>query len=153
MTQKDESIKKTDADIRDGVLDKLAADPDINELDLEVDVTEGGVTLMGSVDAYWKKDYAEKIITAERGVAFIENRLAVAPAEDLLDQAIAKDIVSSLEASGAAAPEKIDVLVVDGNVTLAGEASNGIARRAAEEAARYAAGVKTVENKISVGGA
>ncbi|MFO7970884.1 MAG: BON domain-containing protein, partial [Desulfobacterales bacterium] len=56
---------------------KLAANPDINLLDMDIEVNAGRVVLRGTVEAYWKKLYAENLIEAEPGVVFIENQVHV----------------------------------------------------------------------------
>ncbi len=143
----------TDTEIKDNIIMKLAENPDINVLDLNVSVNAGMATLRGTVDAYWKKIYAEILISPEPGITLVENHIAVTPADDVVDQAIAKDIVSSLEARAAVDAEEVDVSVIDGNVTLTGAVPDWISRRSAADAAFYAAGVKTVTNNLTVAGA
>lgn len=43
-----------DGELEENIRTRLAANPDINLLDMEVTVRSGIVTLRGTVDAYWK---------------------------------------------------------------------------------------------------
>ncbi len=140
----------SDEEIEQAIRAKLAASPDIDPFDLEVSVTAGEVTLRGTVDAFWKKDYAETQVEPEPGVTFINNHLAVVPTDDIIDQDIANDIMASIEARAAVDAENVDVSVVDGKVTLSGRVADWPARRAAVDAAVYTAGVTWIENNLRV---
>ena len=140
----------TDVDIENSVRQRLAINPDIDLLDLEVVVSAGRVTLRGTVDAYWKKIHAEDLIAGEPGVVWIENHLAVVPSEDVADRAIADDIVETLESKAAVDADDVNVRVRDGDVTLTGSVSTWTGRKAADEAAFYTPGVTHVNNRISV---
>ncbi len=142
----------TDDDIKINVSNRLAANPDIDLIDMEVDVTAGQVTLRGTVDAFWKKLHAEQLAANEPGVVSIENHLAVVPTEDIVDKAIAEDIIDSLERKALVDAEDITVRVRDGDVTLTGSVPSWAARRAAEDSALHAAGVKNVTNRLTVTG-
>ncbi len=139
-----------DTEIESAIRTKLAANPDIDLLDLNVTVTAGEVTLRGTVDAFWKKGYAEMLVETEPGVTFINNHLAVVPSDDVVDQDIANDIVYSLETRAAVDAENVDVSVVNGIVTLTGEVFDWSARRSAEDAAVHTAGVVRVDNNLAV---
>lgn len=140
----------TDSEIETTIREKLAANPDIDLIDLIVSVDAGAVTLKGTVDAYWKKAYAEMLVAPEPGVTMIENHLAVTPTEEVIDRDIANDIMASLEARAAVDAENVDVSVVNGTVTLSGMVRDWVARRAADDAALYTAGVVRVDNNLEV---
>jgi hypothetical protein len=53
--------------------------------DIRVSVENGIVTLEGSVDEYWKKGEAERIVRGARGVCHIVNKLAVVPARTVAE--------------------------------------------------------------------
>ncbi|MHB1146438.1 MAG: BON domain-containing protein [Lutibacter sp.] len=53
---------KTDAEIKNDVLDELAWQPNIDETKIGVIVEDGVVTLNGVVDNYTKKVAAEKAV-------------------------------------------------------------------------------------------
>ncbi|HSN56812.1 MAG TPA: BON domain-containing protein [Candidatus Sulfomarinibacteraceae bacterium] len=57
---------------------KLAADPEINPFDIDVDVLEGVVTLTGSVDTDRALQHAEELARRTEGVKGVENLLTIA---------------------------------------------------------------------------
>ena len=59
---------KTDAQIKDDVLDELSWQPNIDETQIGVIVEDGVVTLSGVVDSYSKKLAAEKAVKETYGV-------------------------------------------------------------------------------------
>ncbi len=56
---------------------KLAADPDVNKLDIDVDVLERVVTLSGTVKTDYARRHAEEIARHTKGVIVVKNRLVV----------------------------------------------------------------------------
>lgn len=142
----------TDAEIRENVLSRLLGSPDLELSDLEVTVDAGAVTLKGTVDTYWKKTFLEDLVAFEAGVTFIENHVAVVPSDDVIDKAIAEDIITSLEERAVVDADDIDVSVSDGVVELDGSVPNWAARQSAANAAFYTAGVKMLNNNLVIAG-
>ncbi|MFO7728099.1 MAG: BON domain-containing protein [Desulfonatronovibrio sp.] len=138
----------TDVEILSEIEKKLARNPDIDILDMDITVDSGEVTLRGTVDAYWKKLHAEDLVASEPGVLIINNHLAIVPAKDVIDQDIAGDIVRSIEARAAVSADDVNVEVLNGHVILTGTVPTWAAREAAYEAAIFTAGVIDVENRI-----
>ncbi len=56
---------------------KLAADPEINPFKIDVDTSQGVVTLSGSVSSRKAKEEAEKLAMSVKGVTDVNNRLKV----------------------------------------------------------------------------
>ena len=142
----------SDIEIEAGIRQKLAADPDIDLLNLDVSVGAGIVTLKGTVDTYWKKIHAETLTESEPGVAGIENHIAVVPTEDIIDKEIANDIIDPLERRTTVDADDVNVRVRDGSVKLSGTVPTFAARQAAYESALYTYGVTNIEDRMSVGG-
>jgi len=140
----------TDEEIEARLIERLAANPDINVMDLEVLAVAGTVKLTGTVDAYWKKFHAEKICALESGVVQIENHLTVVPTEKIIDKDIARDIMTTLELKADVEADDVNVEVSDGHVLLNGTLPTWTARQAAHDAALYTPGVTTVENRLFV---
>jgi len=68
--------------VEDGVLlvkvkSKLAADPDVAALDIDVDVSRGVVTLSGDVASKAEADEAVRVARATEGVSGVVNKLQV----------------------------------------------------------------------------
>ncbi|MBN1261138.1 MAG: BON domain-containing protein [Anaerolineae bacterium] len=123
--------------------------PDIYSLDIDVSVSNGVLTLEGTVDAYWKKWKAENLLSDLRGVISITNHLVVVPGDGFTDKAIAADIESALKRNQYVDAEDITVKVEEGHVTLTGSAPTYYARMRARSAAMNAPGVIEVENEIT----
>ncbi len=66
-----------DAAITASVKTKLAADPDVAAINIDVDTNEGVVTLSGRVESQFQKDEAGRIARATDGVRSVINNLTV----------------------------------------------------------------------------
>jgi len=140
----------TDAEIKSNIESTFRWNPSFDEHDLEVEVENGWVTLKGTVDTFWKKIRAESVAVDISGVLGITNKLAVVPTQDIVDKAIAEDIVDAISRKAAVNAENVDVKVKDGEVTLSGTVSDWDADRAAYDAALYTVGVTGVIDNIIV---
>lgn len=140
----------TDEEIKDSLENKLTRNPDIDIQDLEIKVVGGIVDLRGTVDAFWKKNYAEELVAPEPGVIAINNHLAIVPTRDIIDQTIADEIVRSLEARVAVSAEDVTVTVENGEVELTGTVDSWVAKESAYNAAEFTAGVTDVKNYLTI---
>jgi len=145
-----ETDKKTptDPEIKSQAENTLLWNEDIDSTGVEVSINQGVVTLNGTVDSYWKKWLAERIVYRNFGVLSVENHLTIVPTQSILDQDIAEDIEHALKRNFYVDAEEVSVKVDRGVVTLMGEVSTTIARNQAEDVAMYTAGVMDVDNQI-----
>jgi hyperosmotically inducible protein len=67
----------TDAWILTKIKSKLVADPQVSAFNIDVDVTEGNVTLSGTVEKAAAKAEAEKLARATQGVKDVDNKIEV----------------------------------------------------------------------------
>ena len=67
----------TDASITAAVKMKMADDPQVSGMKIDVDTTDGKVTLSGAVDSKSEADRAVKIARSVEGVKSVESRLVV----------------------------------------------------------------------------
>jgi osmotically-inducible protein OsmY len=142
----------TDLRIRKDVEDELAWEPAIDEANIGVAVDNGIVSLTGEVASYGQKHRAEKAALRVRGVRAVANDLVVEVAPHLrrTDAEVAR---SALTAIGLMVPlpeDRIKVVVRDGEVTLEGDVEWDYHRKAAARAVRDLAGVKKVNNLITL---
>ncbi|MFO7836525.1 MAG: BON domain-containing protein [Candidatus Thorarchaeota archaeon] len=140
----------TDSEIKSNIADMLEWNASIDASEIEVDVSAGVVTLDGVVDAYWKKLRAEDVTSRATGVLNVVNELAVVPTEDVLDKAIAEDVVSALETKFTVNADDVDVKVEDGIVTLSGTLPSWTSYRAAMDAAENTLGVTDVVDQLII---
>jgi hyperosmotically inducible protein len=71
--------KITDDTIRDQVMVKLADDPEIGGMPIDVDVHSGVATLKGKVRNDKQKIKAEKVAKKVKGVTGVTNQLVISP--------------------------------------------------------------------------
>ena len=77
LAQKPKQI--TDDTIRDQVMVKLASDPDVGGMPIDVDVRQGVATLKGKVRSEKQKSKAEKLAKKVKGVTGVTNQLVISP--------------------------------------------------------------------------
>jgi len=71
--------KVTDDTIRDQVMVRLADDPEIGGMPIDVDVRQGVATLKGKVRNDKQKQKAEKVAKKVKGVTGVTNQLVISP--------------------------------------------------------------------------
>lgn len=143
-------VLPTDDEIRTRANNILAWEPSIDESTIGVSVLGGIVTLEGTVDAYWKKAFAESKVMGIRGILGIENKLAVTPVKTISDEAVANDVVAALKRDVLVDEDQVTVEVTDGTVRLSGKVPGWASRGAAENDAIYTAGVRNVRNELKL---
>jgi hyperosmotically inducible protein len=143
----------SDAMITSKIESKLAADPQTNNFEIDVDTQNGKVRLRGMVETEAERREAEYLAKSTDGVESVDNQLEIG---DLTMQEGATDawLVTKVKSQLAADPDvnafNIDVDALDGEVTLSGVVTGERARDEAEEIARATDGVKAVRNEIRV---
>ena len=160
-----ESRTATDATITTAVKNKLAADPTTSAARINVDTANGVVTLSGAVPTTAEKSEAERIARNTQGVTQVANNITVeaggapgtagTPGTEretgvggaLGDAAILSGIKTQLVANGIIGA---NVDVKNGEVTLTGAVNDAQKKAKAEEIARQASGVKSVNNQLTI---
>lgn len=143
---------RTDAAIQEDVLAELGFDARVQPNEVGVRVIDGVVTLLGTVDSYFKKKAAEEAALRVEGVRAVANELEVRlpGAAERTDEDIARAIVRALEWKVSIPHEAIDVAVSHGWVTLSGEVDWDFQRQMAEREAHEIIGVRGVTNLITL---
>jgi osmotically-inducible protein OsmY len=111
-------------------------------------VTNGWVTLTGTVDAYYQSAAAERAIRNLAGVKGVLNNVTIhvpVSAENIREK-----IEAALRRSAEVDASHITVATHDGTVTLGGRVRSWAERLEAERAAWAAPGVRHVEDRIAV---
>ena len=172
---------QTDAGITTNVKSKMAADDNVKAYQIDVDTSNGVVTLSGDVDSSLAKERAEQIARTTDGVRDVVDNITVtatAPTGGLRDdieregREATNEVESGAERAGAAAGDaaitsavkakfladssvsglKIDVDTSDGVVTLTGNVASKAEADRAVTMARGTEGVTRVVNNLRVGG-
>jgi osmotically-inducible protein OsmY len=143
---------KTDAQIRDDVIEELRWDPQIIEPDaIGVAVMDGAVTLTGHVPSYAEKLAAARAAERVYGVKAVANDLKVQLAGSPRDDSdIATAIAHVLEWNVQIPEGQVRARVENGWVTLDGEVEHDYQRREVERMVRQVRGVTGVLDNIKV---
>lgn len=143
---------KTDAEIKDDVLDELAWQPNIDETQIGVIVDNGVVTLTGVVDNYTKKLAAERAVKNVIGVKAVAEDIEVKYGTSFkkTDGQVAKSVVDALSWSSSVPSDAVEVKVENGWVYLSGEVQWQYQKNAAKRAVEDILGVKGVSNSITI---
>jgi osmotically-inducible protein OsmY len=143
---------KTDAQLKDDVLEELRWDPQISDADaIGVGVKDGAVILSGHVPSYAEKLAAAQAAERVNGVKAVANDLKVerpgAPRDDV---DIAEAIAHVLEWNVQVPEDRVHATVEHGWVTLEGNVDHDHQRREVERMARHVRGVTGLLNNITV---
>ncbi|MCW2909632.1 MAG: putative periplasmic phospholipid-binding protein [Actinomycetia bacterium] len=143
---------KTDAQIKDDVLEELRWDPQLTGADaIGVAVKDGAVTLSGHVPSYAEKMAAARAAERVYGVKAVANDLKVdLPGAPRDDSDIARAIAHVLEWNVQVPEGRVHATVEHGWVTLEGEVDHDYQRREVERMVRHIRGVTGVLNNITV---
>lgn len=143
---------KTDAQIRDDVIEELRWDPQIIEPDaIGVAVMDGAVTLTGHVPSFAEKLAAARAAERVYGVKAVANDLKVKLAGSPRDDSdIARAIAHVLEWNVQIPEGQVRARVENGLVTLDGEVEHDYQRHEVERMVRQVRGVTAVLDNIKV---
>jgi osmotically-inducible protein OsmY len=139
-----------DPEITDAVEDEVLFDPAVELNNVDVETTEGVVTLTGTTDNILAKERARKLAETVKGVRAVVNRIDVDPSAYRSDAAIQNDVQAALLMDRATESYEVDVEVEDGVVTLTGAVDSWQEKQLSEKVAKGIRGVVGVENNIAV---
>lgn len=141
----------TNASITDAVEDEFLFDRGVPFNDIDVHVSDGVVTLAGTVNNLLAKKRATRLAETVKGVRAVVNKIEVAPAKKRSASALKRDVEAALLADPATESYELRVDATDaGKVTLRGTADSWQEYHLAEKVAMSVAGVTDVVNDIDV---
>jgi osmotically-inducible protein OsmY len=145
-------IMRIDRDLQDEVLAALEWEPSINAAQIGVTVSDGVITLRGSVRTLQQKWIAERVARRLVGVRAVANDLDVSPTGNAVrsDSAIAEVAANALEWDSSVPDGAVKVTVRNGWVTLTGTVTHQSEKSAAELIVQRLYGVRGVANSIIV---
>jgi len=146
------SDKKTaDDQIAKRAVDILGWDTMVPNGSIEVTVHDGWVTLSGNVNWFYQRNSAQDDVRKLSGVRGVVNNIVITPPHASADD-IKRKIEDALKRHAEVEVKAIRVSVRDNDrVVLEGKVDNWSERYAAENAAWSTAGVRSVEDRITVG--
>jgi osmotically-inducible protein OsmY len=142
------SAIRTDEDIADAVSNHLEWNALVPKT-VKVQVTDGVVTLQGTVEWQFQKTEAEQGLRRLIGVKNILNKIMLNPKASAAGVKI--KIEEALKRNAEIDASHIQVETSDGTVTLRGNVRSWVGRKEAEDAAWAAPGVTKIENRLTVG--
>jgi osmotically-inducible protein OsmY len=143
------AITMTDTNIEIAVEDELMQDQAVPSYLVNIQCTEGIVTLTGSVNTLLAKERARAIAETVKGVRSVVNRIEVTPEIQKTDMEIQTDVADALFADPVTESFEIDVSVNDNLVTLEGKVDSYLEKKAAEKVAKSIGGVTEVKNLVT----
>ena len=143
---------RTDVRIQQDVMNQLRWEPILNAAEIGVAVKNGIVTLSGIVDTYAQKTAAEKAAREVYGVKAVAEDLQVGISAGYMrtDAELAGAVLHAFKWDTCIPDEKVSVRVEDGSVTLTGEVQWDYQRKAAANVIERLAGVRKVNNFITL---
>lgn len=144
--------RRNDKDLKQRILNELKWDSRVDWASVQVQVTDGVVTLTGVVPTYAQKIAAQLAAHRVTGVLDVANDVVVKPNDQFarIDTDIAAAVRNALEWDALVPNELIQSTVSDGWVTLDGEVDYLRERTDAEKAIRRLSGVVGVTNNITI---
>ena len=142
------SSQRGDTDIATAALNALKWDTTIPEDRIKITVRNGWITLEGTVDWWYQKEAAERVVRNLSGVTGLTSQITVK------SRAKPGEVKSKIEAAFKRSAEmdarRVGVEAHDGKVILHGNVHSWTEKEEAEQAAWAAPGVSEVENRITV---
>lgn len=142
------AFERTDTEIAQAAVDALKWNTLVPPGRATVAVTDGRLTLAGTVEWQYQRDAAARAIRNLMGVKAITNNITVKPRVQSAD--VQDKIEAAFRRSAEVDARRIIVTAADGTVTLSGNVRSWAEREEAERAAWAAPGVTQVEDHIAV---
>lgn len=140
--------RKTDAEIAEAAANALKWHTMIPDQKITVSVENGSVKLEGEVDWDYQRRQALNAVQDLIGVRAVTNLIKVKDRVTSTD--IQKAITSSFQRNASIDADKIKVEVLGSKVTLVGTVRSLPEKEDAENAAWFAKGVTSVDNKLTI---
>jgi osmotically-inducible protein OsmY len=135
----------TDWEIKQAVMDQLAADPQLRaaQRSMSIDVEDQVVTLRGYATDTSQTEQVARLIRSIPGVLQIDRKL-------ITDEDLSRAVIDAIRRNPATSAAQVQVSAHDGTVDITGEARDRAAARAVDRVASQVPGVQVVHNTVAV---
>jgi osmotically-inducible protein OsmY len=140
-------LARTDTEIAQAVRQALQWDVFVPDDKITCTVTDGWVTLEGTVERTSERNDAERAVRNLTGVKVVVNRITVKPAKPVAED-VRRAVEQALERRAEREARQIRVDVKDGIVTLTGAVHSWAERKSVVAAARFTPGVLAIEDHL-----
>jgi len=140
-------LARTDTEIAQAVRRTLEWDVFVPDKEITSTVTDGWVTLEGTVERWSERDDADRAVRNLTGVQSVVNKITVKPAKAVTED-VRTAIEQTLERRAEREARHIGVDVRNGTVTLTGPVHSWAERKSVVAAARFTPGVRAVEDHL-----
>ncbi len=141
---------RSDESIQDSLKLAYQYDPRVSVFNFEVEVTNGIVTLTGTVNNLKAKKAAEETAKLTRGVLWVKNFLKVRPKITVEDNQLRRRVELTLHDDSFINPFHIKVDVVTGRVILHGSVDSQFLKNHVEDVVSRVKGVVDVKNNLII---
>lgn len=150
MRRESRYADRNDRQVRKAIMDALVLEPRVLAPAVDVQVSDGRVTLTGEVTDLAARRAAADVARNTIGVRTVNNLIDVRPDTDVptTDDSVERRIEAALARDAYTHGKDIDVTVENGMLTLRGEVPNTFIKRRAEMVAERVEGVIFVENQL-----
>jgi osmotically-inducible protein OsmY len=143
--------ERTDTEIAQAVVAALRWNTVVPSNLVTVAVSNGWVTLQGTVEWHYQKEGAARAVRDLTGVRGVSNSIVVQPREPRVKTTdVQVKIEAAFKRSAEIDARRITVTAQDGKVRLAGNVHSWAERQEAERAAWAAPGVTEVDDRITI---
>src|SRR5215472_7280758 len=143
---------RSDTEIQSDVQDELTWTTNVKSNEIGVAVREGVVTLTGTVESYLARQSAQDAAFQVRGVHAVANEIEVRlhALAERTDSDLALAVLNAFKWDTVIPTDQVEVTVSHGYVTMKGEVDWYFQREAAQRVVQRLAGVKSINNLITV---
>lgn len=139
-----------DRDLLDAVRHALEWDIHVRSERVEATVSNGWVSLCGTVESLAERDEAERTIQRMQGIQGIINQIKVVPPAIDLETHVVRDAIEEALGRHRWKAGKVDVKVAEGKVTLSGAVTTWTEKRAVVDAVSHAPGIHAIDDQLHI---
>jgi osmotically-inducible protein OsmY len=140
--------ERTDTEIAQAAVSALTWNTMVPAEKVHPTVSNGWITLSGTVDWQYQRNAAEQAVRNLTGVRGVANNIMLAAHVQPAD--VQAKIEAAFKRSAEIDARRVNVVATDGKVILSGNVRSWAERQEAERAAWAAPGVRQVEDRIAV---